>query len=163
MSQTTRKEQRALRHQRLRQTLKGSPERPRMAIFISNKHMYVQFIDDIAGNTLASASSVKTAGITCTLAGAKTLGEEAGKAAVDKGIKAIVVDRGGFKFTGRVKQIVGAAIAAGLSISDKPPKPERVREAKPEAEGGETKSKKSDGEPKSKKSDGAPKKSKETK
>ena len=162
MSQTTRKEQRAIRHQRLRQTLKGSPERPRMAIFISNKHMYVQFIDDIAGNTLACASSVKTAGITCTLAGAKTLGEEAGKAAVEKGIKNIVVDRGGFKFTGRVKQIVDAAVAAGLSISDKPPKPERVREAKPEAEG-ETKSKKSDGEPKQKKSDGAPKKSKETK
>ncbi len=118
MSQTTRKEQRALRHKRLRQTLKGSPERPRMAIFISNKHMYVQFIDDIAGNTLASASSVKIDGIACTLAGAKTLGEAAAKAASDKGIRSIVVDRGGFKFTGRVKQIVEAAVAAGLSITN---------------------------------------------
>jgi len=119
MSQNTRKEQRAIRHKRLRQTLKGSPERPRMAIFISNKHMYVQFIDDIAGNTLASASSVKTAGIKCTLAGAKTLGEEAAKAAIEKGIKLVVVDRGGFRFTGRVKQIVEAAIAAGLAITTK--------------------------------------------
>jgi large subunit ribosomal protein L18 len=119
MSQNSRKEQRAIRHKRLRQTVKGSPERPRMAIFISNKHMYVQFIDDIAGNTLAAASSVKTAGIKCTLAGAKTLGEEAAKAAVEKGIKQIVVDRGGFKFAGRVKQIVEAAVAAGLSITQK--------------------------------------------
>lgn len=117
MSQRNRKEQRALRHKRLRQTIKGSPERPRMAIFISNKHMYVQFIDDIAGNTLASASSVKNEGITCTLAGAKSLGEAAAKAAADKGIQSIVVDRGGFKFTGRVKQIVESAVAAGLSIS----------------------------------------------
>jgi len=162
MSQTTRKEQRAIRHMRLRQTLKGSPDRPRMAIFISNKHMYVQFIDDVAGNTLACASSVKTAGIKCTLAGAKTLGEEAGRAAVEKGIKNIVVDRGGFKFTGRVKQIVDAAVAAGLSISDKPPKPERVREAKPEAETA-PKQKKSEGEPKQKKPEGDSKKSKETK
>ena len=117
MSQTTRKEQRALRHKRLRQTVKGSPDRPRMAIFISNKHMYVQFIDDIAGNTLASASSVKTAGIPCTLAGAKTLGETAAQAASEKGIKNIVVDRGGFKFTGRVKQIVDSVVAAGISIT----------------------------------------------
>jgi len=149
MSQTTRKEQRAIRHKRLRQTLKGSAERPRMALFISNKHMYVQFIDDTAGNTLASASSVKTAGIKCTLAGAKTLGEEAGKAALEKGIKDIVVDRGGFKFTGRVKQIVDAAVAAGLSISDKPPKAPKA-EPKPEKVADEPKPDK-------------PKKSKETK
>ena len=117
MSQFNRKEQRALRHRRLRQSIKGSPERPRMALFISNKHMYVQFIDDVAGNTLASASSVKTEGVKCTVAGAKILGEEAAKAALEKGITRIVVDRGGFKFTGRVKQIVEAAVAAGLSIT----------------------------------------------
>ena len=119
MSQNTRKEQRALRHRRLRQTVKGSPARPRMAIFVSNKHMYVQFIDDIAGNTLACASSVKTAGIGCNLAGAKTLGEEAAKAAAEKGVTRVVVDRGGFQFAGRVKQIVEAAVASGLSITDK--------------------------------------------
>jgi large subunit ribosomal protein L18 len=135
MSQNNRKEQRTLRHRRLRQTLKGSPERPRMAIFISNKHMYVQFIDDIAGNTLACASSVKTEGITCTLAGAKTLGEEAAKAALEKGVKQVVIDRGGFKFTGRVKQIVEAAVAAGLVLTDKPPK---APKEKPKAVEGES-------------------------
>ena len=152
MSQTTRKEQRALRHRRLRQTLKGTAERPRMAIFISNKHMYVQFVDDAAGNTLAAASSVKNAGIPCTLAGAKALGEAAAAAALEKGVKKIVVDRGGFKFTGRVKQIVEAAVAAGLSISDKPPKPPKE---KPKAE-------KAEEAPKAEKSK-AEKKQKETK
>ena len=152
MSQINRKEQRALRHKRLRQTVKGSAERPRMAIFISNKHMYVQFIDDVAGNTLASASSVKTEGIKCTLAGAKTLGEEAAKAAIEKGVKLVVVDRGGFKFTGRVKQIVDAATAAGLSISLKDPKPEKVKEkAPPPAAAEETKKPKKEKAPAEKK------------
>lgn len=115
-----RKEQRARRHLRLRQRVKGTADRPRMAINVSNKHMYVQFIDDRAMNTLASASTLKKGEAKpCNLETAKWLGEQAASAAKEKGICAVVVDRGGFKFHGRVKQIVDSAVAAGLKISDK--------------------------------------------
>ena len=96
-----RKEQRQRRHQRLRQRVKGTAERPRMSICISNQHLYVQFIDDDAQ---------------CTLAAASTAGAEA---ALAKGLSRVVVDRGGFRYHGRVKELVEAAVAAGLSISDK--------------------------------------------
>ena len=115
-----RKDQRRKRHMRLRQRVIGSAERPRMSICISNKHMYVQFIDDAAGNTLASASSIKES--KANLEVAKNLGAAAAEAAKAKGIKTVVVDRGGFKFTGRIAAIVDSAVANGLSISDKPAK-----------------------------------------
>jgi large subunit ribosomal protein L18 len=89
-----------------------------MAIFVSNRYMYVQFIDDVAANTLASASTLK-GGLKCNLEGAKALGEIAAKAAIEKGIKIVVVDRAGYKYHGRVKTIVESAVAAGLSISAK--------------------------------------------
>ena len=112
-----RKDQRVRRHQRLRQRVRGSAERPRMAIFISNKHMYVQFIDDAAGRTLAATASLP--GVPgCNLATARQVGAAAAQAALDKGLRQVVVDRGGFKFHGRVKQIVEAAVAAGLRISN---------------------------------------------
>ena len=114
-----RKDQRRKRHLRLRQRVIGSAERPRMSICISNKHMYVQFIDDAAGNTLASASSIKEQ--KANLEVAKNLGAAA-EAAKAKGITRIVVDRGGHPYTGRVAAIVEAAVANGLSISDKPAK-----------------------------------------
>ena len=110
-----RKDQRAKRHLRLRQRVIGSVERPRMSICVTNKHMYVQFIDDAAGNTLASASTIKET--KCNIEVAKTLGANAAK-----GITRVVVDRGGFKFTGRVAAIVASAVENGLSISDKPAK-----------------------------------------
>ncbi len=113
-----RKDQRAIRHMRLRQRIKGTAARPRMAIFISNKHMYVQFIDDRAMTTLASASTIKDKK-PCNIETAKWLGEQAAEAAKAKGISIVVVDRGGFKFHGRVKQIVDSAVAAGLKISEK--------------------------------------------
>lgn len=113
-----RKEQRGLRHRRLRQRVKGTAARPRMAINISNKHMYVQFIDDRAMSTLASASTLKD-GKPCNLETAKWLGGAAAEAAKAKGISLVVVDRGGFKFHGRVRQIVESAVAAGLKISEK--------------------------------------------
>lgn len=91
-----------------------------MSICVSNKHIYVQFIDDAAGNTLASATSVKEPH--CNIEVATRLGAAAAEAAKAKGIVRVVVDRGGFKFTGRVKAIVDAAVANGLSISDKPAK-----------------------------------------
>jgi large subunit ribosomal protein L18 len=115
-----RKEQRALRHRRLRQRVKGTAERPRMAICISNKHMYVQFVDDVAMRTLAATSTLKKGErVPCNLATAKQVGEQAAGVAKDKGISLVVVDRGGFKFHGRVKQIVEAAVAAGLRISER--------------------------------------------
>ena len=119
MSLKNRKEQRAARHMRIRRRISaGTAERPRMAIYVSNRYMYVQFIDDVAANTLASASTLK-GGLKCNLEGAKALGEIAAKAALDKGIKIVVVDRAGYKYHGRVKTIVESAVAAGLSISAK--------------------------------------------
>lgn len=115
-----RKDQRAKRHLRIRRHVIGSAEKPRMSICVTNKHMYVQFIDDAAGNTLASATSLKEP--KCNVEVATHLGAAAAEAAKAKGITKVVVDRGGFKFTGRVKAIVDAAVANGLSISDKPAK-----------------------------------------
>ena len=115
-----RKVQRQKRHLRLRQRVIGTAARPRMSICVTNKNMYVQFIDDAVGNTIASASSLKET--KCNLESAKKLGAAAAEAAKAKGITKVVVDRGGFKYTGRVAAIVDAAVANGLSISDKPAK-----------------------------------------
>ena len=113
-----RKELRARRHQRLRQRIKGTAERPRMSVCVSNQHIYVQFVDDDAQCTLASASTAGAkAAVNC--AAARTLGQTAAEAALAKGIACVVVDRGGFKYHGRVRELVEAAVAAGLSISDK--------------------------------------------
>ena len=111
-----RKVQRQKRHIRLRQRIVGTAERPRMSICVTNKNMYVQFIDDDAGKTLASASSLKET--KNNLEVAKSLGQAAAAAAKAAGI-ATVVDRGGFKYTGRVAAIVESAVEAGLSISAK--------------------------------------------
>ena len=113
-----RKEQRTLRHKRLRQRIKGTAARPRMAICISNKHMYVQFIDDDAMNTLAATSTLNE-GKACNVETAKLVGEQAASVAKEKGISLVVVDRGGHQFHGRVKQIVDSAVAAGLKITEK--------------------------------------------
>ena len=109
-----RKEQRQKRHQRLRQRVVGTAVRPRMSICVTNKNMYVQFIDDDAGRTLASASSLKEK--KANLEVAKSLGAAAAAAAKAAGIATVVVDRGGFKYTGRVAAIVESAVEAGLSI-----------------------------------------------
>ena len=115
-----RKEQRRKRHLRLRQRISGTAARPRMSICISNKHMYVQFIDDAAGNTLASASTLKET--KANIETAKALGARAAEAAKAKGIAKVVVDRGGNPYTGRIAAIVESAVANGISISDKPAK-----------------------------------------
>ncbi|MBP5510908.1 MAG: 50S ribosomal protein L18 [Kiritimatiellae bacterium] len=125
-----RKAQRKIRHMRLRQKVKGTADRPRMAICVTNQHMYVQFIDDDAMTTLASASSLKD-NANANKAEAKVVGERAAEAAKAKGISLVVVDRGGFKFHGRVKEIVDSAVAAGLKISEKPPKPPKEKKAEP--------------------------------
>jgi large subunit ribosomal protein L18 len=123
-----RKEQRNRRHLRIRQRIKGTAERPRMAIFVSNKHMYVQFIDDIAMQTIASISTLKD-GRNCNMETARLVGASAAEAAISKGISAVVVDRGGFSFHGRVKHIVDSAVENGLVVSLKDKK-ENAKEAK---------------------------------
>jgi len=113
-----RKEQRRSRHARVRRQIsRGTAVRPRMAIYVSNKHMYVQFINDEASHTLGATSSLKDDGMGCNLATAKRVGEMAAAVAKEKGISVVVVDRGGFKFHGRVKMIVDSAVAAGLRIT----------------------------------------------
>ena len=112
-----RKVQRQKRHLRLRQRIVGTAARPRMSICLSNKNIYVQFIDDDAGRTLAQANSLKDA--KANLGVAKELGSRAAEAAKAAGISSVVVDRGGRKYTGRVAAIVEAAVAAGVSISAK--------------------------------------------
>ena len=112
-----RKVQRQKRHLRLRQRVIGTAARPRMSICVTNKNMYVQFIDDDAGRTLAQANSLKDAH--ANLATAKALGAAAAEAAKAAGISTVVVDRGGHKYTGRVAAIVEALVAGGVSISAK--------------------------------------------
>ena len=112
-----RKDQRQKRHLRLRQRVVGTAERPRMSICVTNKHMYVQFIDDDAGKTLAQANTLKDEKANTEVA--KALGARAAEAAKAVGISTVVVDRGGFKYTGRVAAIVESAVEAGLSVSAK--------------------------------------------
>ena len=112
-----RKVQRQKRHLRLRQKIVGTAARPRMSICITNKNIYVQFIDDDAGRTLAQANSLKES--KANLDVAKNIGKAAAEAAKAAGISIVVVDRGGNKYTGRIAAIVEAAVEAGLSISAK--------------------------------------------
>ena len=113
-----RKDQRKKRHMRLRQRVIGSAERPRMSICVTNKNMYVQFVDDEAGKTLASASSLPLKAKLNVETAAK-VGKAAGEAAKAAGISLVVVDRGGFQDHGRVKAAVEAALEAGLKLNDK--------------------------------------------
>jgi large subunit ribosomal protein L18 len=87
-----------------------------MSIMKSSKHMYVQFIDDTKGVTLGSASTLAS-GRPGNMTAADELGARAGKMALEKGIRRVVIDRGGFRFHGRVKAITDAAVAAGLSVT----------------------------------------------
>lgn len=106
-------------HERIRQRVKGSPERPRLAVFRSLKHISAQVIDDHAGHTLVSASSVeKKAGIGNggNVAGAKGVGKLLAQRAHEKGIKKVVFDRGGYLYHGRVKALADAAREAGLEF-----------------------------------------------
>ena len=104
-------------HTRIRRKVKGTPERPRLAVFRSVKHIYAQVIDDSKGHTVAAASSAegkdKNGG---NLAGAKSIGKLVAERAKDKGIKAVVFDRGGYLYHGRVKALADAAREAGLEF-----------------------------------------------
>ena len=100
---------------RIRGKISGTPERPRMSVFRSNKGIYVQIIDDIAGNTLVASSSKGLEGGTKTEIAAK-VGADIAKKAMDKGITQVVFDRNGYLFHGRVKSLADAAREAGLKF-----------------------------------------------
>ena len=118
MKMKNQKDYRVRRHLRLRQKLQGTAERPRMSVFVSNQHLYVQFIDDAAAKTLAAVSTVAGAlkGQKLNVATAKQLGALAAKAAQEKGIAAVVFDRGGFAYRGRLQALADAAREGGLKF-----------------------------------------------
>jgi large subunit ribosomal protein L18 len=105
-------------HLRIRRKLRGTPERPRLAVFRSVAHIYAQVIDDVEGKTLVSASSVdkgaKTKG--GNVAAAKAIGKLVAERAKEKGVKQVVFDRGGYVYHGRVKALADAAREAGLEF-----------------------------------------------
>ena len=104
-------------HRRIRRRLSGTSERPRLAVFRSVKHIYAQVIDDTKGHTLVAASSnEKNAVNGGNVAGAKVIGKLVAERAKDKGVKAVVFDRGGYLYHGRVKALADAARAAGLEF-----------------------------------------------
>jgi len=105
-------------HTRIRGRVKGSQERPRLAVFRSLKHIYAQLIDDRAGRTIVSASSSeKNASANGgNLAGAKEIGKLIAERAKAEGVKQVVFDRGGYLYHGRIKALADAAREAGLEF-----------------------------------------------
>ena len=106
---------------RIRRRLAGTAARPRLAVFRSLKHIYVQAIDDAAGRTLAHASTVGAAGKAATPAGgnvkaAKVVGQEIARKLVGQGVETVVFDRGGFGYHGRIKALADAAREGGLKF-----------------------------------------------
>ncbi|MCI7789843.1 MAG: 50S ribosomal protein L18 [Lachnospiraceae bacterium] len=107
------------KHMRLRNRLSGTAERPRLAVFRSNNHMYAQIIDDTVGNTLVSASTLEKEikaelEKTNDVDAAAYVGKIVAKRAMDKGITEVVFDRGGFLYHGKIKALAEAAREAGL-------------------------------------------------
>jgi large subunit ribosomal protein L18 len=115
----TKREMRTKRHLRIRATLTGTPSRPRLSVFRSDKHIYAQVIDDVNGVTLASASSIEkdnkleNGG---NVEAAKVVGELVAKRALENNINTIVFDRSGYLYHGRVKALAEAARVAGLKF-----------------------------------------------
>ena len=116
----TKQEHRKRRHRRVRKKVMGTAERPRLAVFRSNKHIYVQAIDDIAGRTLASASTMEAGlrgGATATVDAARSRSASSSASARRQPAStAVVFDRGGFKYHGRVAAIAEGAREAGLEF-----------------------------------------------
>ena len=109
------------KHQRLRNRFAGTAERPRLSVFRSNNHMYAQIIDDTVGNTLVAASTVEKAvkdelEKTNNIDAAAYVGTLVAKRALDKGIKEVVFDRGGFIYHGKIQALADAAREAGLEF-----------------------------------------------
>ena len=116
-----RNELRVIRHERVRKKISGTPEVPRLSVYRSNKHIQAQIIDDTKGTTLVSASTMDPA-----LKGqleevdkkgaAKLVGKLIAERAAEKGVKTVVFDRGGYKYTGRVASVADGAREAGLEF-----------------------------------------------
>ena len=106
------------RHNRLRRKIRGSGDRPRLAVFRSNRNIYAQIIDDSKGVTIVSASSLEsTQKFSGTnIEGASKIGTLIADRAIKKGVKSVVFDRGGYKYHGRVKALAEAARSAGLKF-----------------------------------------------
>jgi large subunit ribosomal protein L18 len=111
-------EARKRRHFRVRKKVRGTAERPRLAVFRSNKNVYAQLIDDVAGRTLASASTKEKgmSGSGATVEAAKAVGQRLGERAKAAEITSAVFDRGGFKYHGRVAAVADGAREAGLEL-----------------------------------------------
>lgn len=121
MSNATNKQSaRARRHRRVRKKVSGTPERPRLAVFRSNRHVVAQVIDDVAGRTLAAASSleasVRTSGSTSNKTAAGAVGKLVAERALAAGVTKVAFDRGGYLYHGRVAAVAGAAREAGLEF-----------------------------------------------
>ena len=119
VSKKSRSEVRVNKHRRLRNRFSGTAERPRLAVFRSNNHMYAQIIDDTVGNTLVSASTLEKEikaelNKTNDVEAAAYLGKVIAKRAMDKGISEVVFDRGGFLYHGKIEALAEAAREAGL-------------------------------------------------
>ena len=121
VSKESRTEIRVKKHRRMRNRFSGTAERPRLAVFRSNNHMYAQIIDDTVGNTLVAASTLDKdvkaeLEKTNDVAAEAKLGTVIAKKALEKGITTVVYDRGGFVYQGKVKALAEAAREAGLEF-----------------------------------------------
>lgn len=110
--------QRLKRHARVRAKISGTPERPRLAVYRSNAHIYAQIIDDVNGVTLCSASSVEKdfKGVGSNKEAAKIIGKTVAERALAKGIDTVVFDRGGYVYHGRVSELAAGAREGGLKF-----------------------------------------------
>lgn len=121
ISKESRTKIRVKKHMKIRNRFTGTPERPRLAVFRSNNHIYAQIIDDTVGNTLVAASTLQKdvkaeLQKTNDVAAAAYLGTVIAKIALEKGIKSVVFDRGGFIYQGKIKALADAAREAGLEF-----------------------------------------------
>ena len=121
VSKKSRQEVRVKKHRRMRNRLSGTSQRPRLAVFRSNNHMYAQIIDDTVGNTLVAASTVEgevksQLKKTNNVEAAAYLGTVIAKRAIEKGIDTVVFDRGGFIYHGKIAALADAAREAGLKF-----------------------------------------------
>ena len=121
VSKKSRSEVRLNKHRKLRNRFSGTAERPRLAVFRSNNHMYAQIIDDTVGKTLVSASTVQKEvkaelEKTNDVVAAAHLGTVIAKRAIEKGITTVVFDRGGFIYQGKIQALADAAREAGLNF-----------------------------------------------
>ncbi len=117
MAKKTRQELRLARHARLRKRISGTPEKPRLSVYRSLKHISAQIIDDTTGKTLVAASSLeKDLKATGNVEGAKLVGKALAERAKTAGLSAVIFDRGGFKYHGRVASLAEGAREAGLEF-----------------------------------------------